>query len=187
MISTADFKTGITLDFDGTLFRLVDFQHVKPGKGAAFVRTKLKNRRTGQVLERTFRAGEKMKQAIVESKTAQYLYFTGEDYCFMDNDNYEQIFLPSSALEGEKSYLKENVEILLQFYEGKIIGVELPTFVELEVSSTVPGVKGDTVSGGSKPATLETGLVVNVPLFINEGDTLKINTGTGDYVERVAK
>ncbi|MDP7421008.1 MAG: elongation factor P [bacterium] len=186
-ISTADFSTGITLDFDGKLFKLVDFQHVKPGKGAAFVRTKLKNRKTGQVLERKFRAGEKMKQAIIDTKTSQYLYNDGSQYCFMDNETFEQIFLSPAVLEDECQYLKENIEVKLQFYEDRIIGVELPTFVELEVTSTIPGVKGDTVSGGSKPATLETGLTVNVPLFINEGDVLKIDTRKSSYVERMAK
>ena len=177
-ISTTDFSTGITLDIDGGLFKLVDFQHVKPGKGGAFVRTKLKNRKTGQVLERTYRAGEKFKQAIIDSKNAQYLYSTGDQYCFMDNETFEQIFLPVSSMEDESQYMTENLDVKLQFYEGEIIGVEMPNFVELEVTATVPGVKGDTVSGGSKPATLETGLEVSVPLFINEGDCLKIDTRT---------
>ncbi|HHV92922.1 MAG TPA: elongation factor P [Firmicutes bacterium] len=184
MISVNDLRTGLTLEIDGEVWSVVEFLHVKPGKGAAFVRTKLKNLKTGAVMERTFRAGERVARARIETKEMQYLYNSGDEYHFMDTETYEQITLPASALEGAVQYLKENMVIGIQFYEGQPIGVDLPTAVELVVVHTEPGFKGDTATGGTKPATLETGLVVQVPLFIEEGDVLKIDTRTGEYLSR---
>jgi len=184
MISVNDLRTGLTLEIDGEVWSVVEFLHVKPGKGAAFVRTKLKNLKTGAVMERTFRAGERVARARIETKEMQYLYNSGDEYHFMDTETYEQITLPASALEGAVQYLKENMGIGIQFYEGQPIGVDLPTAVELVVVHTEPGFKGDTATGGTKPATLETGLVVQVPLFIEEGDVLKIDTRTGEYLSR---
>ncbi|NMB13472.1 MAG: elongation factor P [Firmicutes bacterium] len=184
MISVNDLRTGLTLELDGEVWSVVEFLHVKPGKGAAFVRTKLKNVRTGAVAERTFRAGERVARARIDTRQMQYLYSSGDEYHFMDTDTFEQIGLPASTLEGAVNYLKENMVIGIQFYEGEAIGVDLPTAVELEVTETEPGFKGDTATGGTKPATLETGLVVQVPLFIEQGDVLKIDTRTGEYLSR---
>lgn len=184
MISVNDLKTGLTLELDGEVWSVVEFLHVKPGKGAAFVRTKLKNVKTGIVTERTFRAGEKVNRAHVETKQMQYLYSTNDEYYFMDTESYEQISLTADKLGDAPRYLKENMVIGIQFFEGDAIGVDLPTFVELEVTQTEPGFKGDTATGGSKPATLETGLVVQVPLFINEGDIIRVDTRTGEYLSR---
>ncbi|HHW02651.1 MAG TPA: elongation factor P [Thermoanaerobacterales bacterium] len=185
MISTNDLRTGVTVEIDGDVFMVVDFQHVKPGKGAAFVRTKIKNVKTGQVFERTFRAGEKLNRAVIERKTMQYLYESGETYYFMDTQTFEQIPLNKDQLGDSIKYLKENMEVMVMFYEGVSIGIELPTFVELQVIETEPGFKGDTATGGSKPATLETGAVVQVPLFINKGDVIRVDTRTGEYLSRV--
>lgn len=184
LISVNDLRTGLTLELDGEVWSVVEFLHVKPGKGAAFVRTKLKNVRTGAVAERTFRAGERVARARIDTRQMQYLYSSGDEYHFMDTDTFEQIGLPASTLEGAVNYLKENMVIGIQFYEGEAIGVDLPTAVELEVTETEPGFKGDTATGGTKPATLETGLVVQVPLFIEQGDVLKIDTRTGEYLSR---
>lgn len=184
MISVNDLRTGVTLELDGEVWSVVEFLHVKPGKGAAFVRTKLKNVRTGAVSERTFRAGERVPRARIETKQMQYLYSGGDEYHFMDTETFEQTSLRASTLEGAVNYLKENMVIGIQFYEGEPIGVDLPTAVELEVTETEPGFKGDTATGGTKPATLETGLVVQVPLFIEQGDILKIDTRTGEYLSR---
>ncbi len=185
MISTNDFRTGLTIEMEGQVYTVVEFQHVKPGKGAAFVRTKLKNLQTGAVTEKTFRAGEKMSKAHIERKTMQYLYNTGEDYVFMDMESYEQLTVDREQLGDTANYLKENMEADFMVYEGLIMGVEVPNFVELTVTETDPGFKGDTASGGSKPAILETGLIVQVPFFINIGDVLKVNTKNGEYMERV--
>ncbi|NLM52533.1 MAG: elongation factor P [Firmicutes bacterium] len=185
MISTSDFRTGLTIELDGEVYIIIDFQHVKPGKGSAFVRTKLKNAKTGATTERTFRAGEKVEQAMVDRREMQYLYNSGDEYYVMDNETYEQIALTKEQLGDNIKYLKENMNITVLMYHGKVFGVELPYFVELEVVDTEPGIKGDTASGGSKPATLETGLVVQVPFFINAGDVLRIDTRTGEYIERV--
>lgn len=185
MISTNQFKNGMTIELDGALFQIVDFQHVKPGKGGAFVRTKLKNVRTGAVIDKTFRAGEKVEQAMVNRRPMQYLYNDGSDYIFMDTETYEQISLPASFLQDETKFLKENMNVLIAMHDGQALGIELPTAVELEVAQTEPGVKGDTASGATKPATLETGAVVQVPLFVNIGDTIKVDTRTGDYITRV--
>ncbi len=185
MISTSEFKTGMTIEFDGDLFVIVEFQHVKPGKGAAFVRTKLKNIKTGGVTERTFRAGEKVDRAIMERKEMQYMYDSGDDLFFMDTETYEQITIDRERLGNDVKYLKENTNISVVFYREQIVGIELPFFVELAVVETEPGIKGDTASGGSKPAKVETGAVVQVPFFINVGDVLRIDTRSGEYMERV--
>lgn len=185
LISTNDLKTGVTVEIDGEVYMVVDFQHVKPGKGAAFVRTKIKNVKTGQVFERTFRAGEKLSRAIVERKTMQYLYSEGDVFYFMDTQTYDQVPLTKDQIGDSIKYLKENMEVMVMFYEGVSIGIELPTFVELEVTETEPGFKGDTATGGSKPATLETGATVQVPLFINIGDVIRVDTRTGEYLSRV--
>ncbi len=184
MISTNDFKTGLTIEVEGEVFAVVDFQHVKPGKGSAFVRSKLKNVRTGAVVERTFNAGEKVPRARVDRREMQYLYNDGESYYLMDNQNYEQLSLGRDQLGEAVKLLKENTNVYVLLYQGSVIGVELPNFVELKVVETSPGIKGDTASGGSKPATLETGAVVQVPFFIEVGDVLQIDTRTGNYLKR---
>ncbi|NPV42467.1 MAG: elongation factor P [Firmicutes bacterium] len=185
MISTNDFKTGVTIELDGEVYVVVDFQHVKPGKGAAFVRSKLKNVKTGGVIEKTFRAGEKIPRAHVDRKDMQYLYNSGDLYYFMDMETYEQIPLQEEQLGDSIKFLKENMQVTVMFFDGVSIGVELPTFVELEVTETEPGFKGDTATGGSKPAKLETGAVIQVPLFIEIGDVVKVDTRTGEYISRV--
>lgn len=184
MISSNDFRTGSTIEIDGDAFQVVEFQHVKPGKGAAFVRTKLRNIKTGGVVERTFRAGEKVPRARMERKEFQYLYNDGESYTFMDVENFEQISLQKSQIEEELKYLKENMNVHILTWNGNLMGVELPNSVELRVVETEPGIKGDTASGGGKPATLETGAVVQVPFFVNVDDVLIIDTRTGSYVSR---
>ncbi|MFC7394246.1 elongation factor P [Scopulibacillus cellulosilyticus] len=184
MISVNDFRTGLTIEVDGGIWSVIEFQHVKPGKGAAFVRSKLRNLRTGAIQEKTFRAGEKVSKAHIENRKMQYLYANGSAHAFMDLESYEQIELNSDQIKDELQFLKENMEVNIQTYEGETIGIELPNTVELEVTETEPGIKGDTASGGSKPATLETGYVVNVPFFINVGDKLVIDTRSGDYVSR---
>lgn len=185
MISTNDFRTGLTIEVDGAVYSVVEFQHVKPGKGAAFVRAKLKNVETGAVQERTFRAGEKVNRAHVERKEMQYLYDAGDFYTFMDLETYEQINIGHDTIGDDIKYIKENDSITVVMYKGRIIGIDLPYYVELTVADTAPGVKGDTAAGGSKPATMETGLVVNVPFFINVGDKIRIDTRTGEYLDRV--
>ena len=184
-VSTNDLKNGMTLDLPEGLFNVVEFQHVKPGKGGAFVRTKLKNVRTGAVLERTYRADEKLEQAIIDKREMQYLYTEGIDYVFMDNATYDQIQVGGEALGDSTKYLKEGDSAVLQMYNDEIVGVDLPAAVELEVTDTEPGVQGDRVSGARKPATLETGHAVQVPLFVNTGDRIKVDTRTGEYLTRV--
>lgn len=184
MISTSDFRTGLTIELDGDPWQIMDFQHVKPGKGAAFVRSKLRNLRNGNIQERTFRAGEKVERAHVETRQMQYLYNSGDEYTFMDNETYEQVTLPAASIEREILFLKENMNVNMVIVKGETLGVELPNTVELEVVETEPGIKGDTASGGSKPATLETGLTVQVPFFINVGDKLVIDTRKEEYVSR---
>lgn len=184
MISVNDFKTGLTIQVDGNLFRVIEFQHVKPGKGAAFVRSKLRNLRNGNVTEKTFRAGEKVEKAQIDNRKMQYLYASGDQHAFMDMETYEQIELPESQLEYELKFILENMEVQIISFEGEVLGVTLPNTVVLEVAATEPGIKGDTATGGSKPATMQTGLVVNVPFFVNEGDKLIINTEDGSYVSR---
>ncbi len=185
MISTNELRNGLTIELDGVVYSVVEFQHVKPGKGAAFVRAKLKNVETGGVQERTFRAGEKVNRAHVERKEMQYLYDAGDFYTFMDTETYEQINISRDIIGDDIKYLKENETITVIMYSGRIIGIELPYYVELVVADTAPGVKGDTAAGGSKPATMETGLVVNVPFFINIGDKIRIDTRTNEYLDRV--
>ncbi|MEE0510672.1 MAG: elongation factor P, partial [Peptococcaceae bacterium] len=162
----------------------LEFQHVKPGKGAAFVRTKLKNLKTGATTELTFRGGEKLPKATIDRAMMQYLYFDGDGYVFMDNNTYEQVSLTADQLQGGEKFLKENMDCQINSYNGDVLGVELPNTVELTVAETEPGIKGDTQSGGTKPATMETGVVVNVPFFVNTGDVLRIDTRTGQYIER---
>jgi len=185
LISTNDFHTGLTIELEGDIFMVMEFQHVKPGKGSAFVRSKLKNLRSGAVLERTFRAGEKVPRAHLERKEMEYLYRTGDNFCLMDLETYEQITLSGEQMGEATLYLKENEKLTVLMHEDSIVGLELPYTVELKVVEAEPGFKGDTASGGSKPAKLETGLVVNVPLFIDVGDRIKVDTRTGEYIERV--
>jgi elongation factor P len=183
-VSTNDLKNGMTLDLPEGLFGVVEFQHVKPGKGGAFVRTKLKNVRTGAVVERTYRADEKLEQAIIDKREMQFLYRDADDYVFMDTATYEQLQVSPDALGDAVNYLKETDEAILQIYGGEIVGVDLPAAVELTVSDTEPGMQGDRVSGARKPATLQTGIQVQVPLFVNAGDVIKVDTRTGEYLTR---
>ncbi len=183
-VSTNQFKNGMAVDIDGRLFFIVEFQHVKPGKGGAFVRTKLKNVKTGAVLDRTFRAGEKFEQAHLEHKKMQYLYKDDTGCHFMDNATYEQLTLTPEQLGDVMKYVKENTDVDVLTHNDIPLGVEAPFFVELEVAETDPGLKGDTATSGTKPATMETGAVVQVPLFVNVGDTLKIDTRTDTYITR---
>lgn len=184
MISTSDFRTGVTIEIDNDVWQVVDFQHVKPGKGAAFVRTKMKNVRTGAVIERTFNPNEKLPKAHVDRREMQYLYESDGEMVFMDNETYDQVNMTEEQLGDAKKFLKENMSIGVMFFQGNVIGVDLPNSVELEVIETDPGIRGDTATGGTKPAKVETGYVVKVPLFINIGDVLRIDTRTGDYIER---
>ncbi|ATO50934.1 MULTISPECIES: elongation factor P [Brevibacillus] len=184
MISVNDFRTGLTIEVDGNIYSVLEFQHVKPGKGAAFVRSKLRNLRSGNVTEMTFRGGEKVNPARIESSTMQYLYASGDDYTFMNTETYEQITFTQKQIEHELKFLKENMNVQIMQYNGETIGIQLPNTVELEVTETEPGIKGDTATGASKKATLETGFIVNVPLFVNQGDKLIIDTRTQAYVSR---
>lgn len=185
MISTNDFRNGLTIEIDGEIFTIIEFQHVKQGRGSAFVRTKLKNIQTGNVFERTFRAGEKVARAHLDRKQMQYLYQTGELYYFMDTETYEQVPVSEELVGDNKKFLKENMEVSVLFHNNTPIGIELPNFVELKVVQTEPGFKGDTATGGTKPAVVETGARLQVPLFIEIGDTIKIDTRTGEYISRV--
>jgi elongation factor P len=184
MISTNQFKNGMHIDVDGTVYRIVEFQHVKPGKGGAFVRTKLKNLRSGAVLDRTFRADEKVKFATIDKRDMQFLYREGSDYVFMDNENYEQLHVSEANVGNAVNFLKEGDTAVLPMYNNEVIGIDLPAAVELEVRDTEPGMQGDRVSGARKPATLETGLVVQVPLFVNVGERIKVDTRTSEYLSR---
>ena len=186
-ISTADFKNGITLALDDRLFQIVDFQHMKPGKGGAFVRTTIRNVRNGAVLERTFRSGERMEQAFVEKREMQYLYGDGDDYVFMDTNTYDQMNVSAKSLGDAKNYLVESMTAAVQMYGDEIIGVELAAAVDLPIAETEPGVQGDRVSGARKPATLVTGLVVQVPLFVGPDDVIRVDTRTGEYITRANK
>jgi elongation factor P len=185
VISSNDFRNGVSIELDGVAYLVVDFQHVKPGKGAAFVRTKLKNVKTGGVVERTFDAGEKVPKAHLTRREMEYLYNDGEGYIFMDIETFDQISINEEQLGSEIKYLKENMHVMVLFFQGNIIGVDFPGQVELKVVETEPGIKGDTASGGNKPATLETGAVVRVPFFVNEDDVIRVNIKTGEYIERV--
>jgi elongation factor P len=184
-VSTNDLKNGMTLDLPEGLFSVVEFQHVKPGKGGAFVRTKLKNVRSGAVIDRTYRADEKLEQAIVEKREMQYLYRDGEQYVFMDNTSYDQLHVEDASLGDAAKFIKEGDSAVLQMYKTEIVGVDLPAAVELTITETEPGVQGDRVSGARKPATVETGLTIQVPLFVNTGDRVKVDTRSGEYITRV--
>jgi elongation factor P len=184
VISVNDFKTGLTIEVENDIFTVVDFQHVKPGKGAAFVRSKLKNLRNGNIVEKTFRAGENVGRALIESRAMQYLYNSGSEFTFMDNESYDQITLDEKQLEWEKKFLIENMIINISSYQNEIIGINLPNSVELKVIETEPGIKGNTATGATKNAKVETGLTLQVPLFINEGDVLLIDTREGKYISR---
>lgn len=185
MISTNEFNNGMTIVLDGTVYQILEYHHSKMGRGGALVKTKLRDVENGGVMEKTFRGGEKVERAHVEQREKQYLYRDGDNYIFMDLETYEQTFLSTEQLEDKVNYLKENMVLNVSMYDGRPIDIELPTFVELAVANTQPGIRGNTVSGGSKPATLETGAVVQVPLFINEGDVIRVDTRTGDYLTRV--
>jgi len=184
MISAGDFRNGITFEMEGNVFQIVEFQHVKPGKGAAFVRTKLKNVINGGVVEKTFRPTDKMPKAHIERKDMEYLYNDGELYYFMDQESFEQMPLNANQLGDALRFVKENMLVKILSYKGKVFGVEPPNFVELQVAETEPGVKGDTATGAQKPAILETGAEIKVPLFIDQGDMIRVDTRTGEYMER---
>ena len=185
MISTNDFKRGTKIEYKGEPYIVLDFQHVKMGRGGAFVRAKLKGLKSGKIIEETFGAGDKVPKADLEEKEMQYLYSQDNLYYFMDNETYEQVPLTDEQLGDARLYLKENMNVYILYYKQDPIAVELPNFVELQVTETEPGVRGDTASGGSKPAKLETGATVKVPFHINEGDIIKVDTRTGEYIERV--
>ena len=184
-VSTAEFRNGLKIQIDGDPFIIVEFQHVKPGKGGAFVRTKMKSLKNGNVIDRTFRSGEKVDTPELEEKTMQYLYAADKDRAFMDTSSYEQLTMSEKQLGDSINYLKENMEIKVLYFKGQPINIDIPMFVELKIARTDPGVRGDTASGGSKPATLETGAVVKVPFYLNEGDIIKVDTRTGTFIERV--
>jgi elongation factor P len=183
-ISTSDIKNGITLKIDGGLFSVIEFQHVKPGKGGAFVRTKLRNARTGAVIERTYRSDERLEQAIIDKRDTQYLYRDGDDYIIMDQVNFDQVPVSAKSLGDAANFLKETGKAMIISHDDEIIGVELPASVELTIAETEPGIQGDRVSGARKPATLETGFVVQVPLFVGPGEVIKVDTRTGEYMTR---
>ncbi len=187
MYSTADFKTGLKIELDGKPFIITEFLHVKPGKGGAFVRTKLKNMITGQVLEKTFRAGEKVNSPNIQEKEMEYLYQDKGEFCFMDIETFDQIFLLTEQLKENRFFLKENTNVKVLIYNDRIMDIELPNFVDLEISQTEPGIKGNTVTGARKPATLQSGGVIQVPLFVNAGDTVRIDTRSQEYIERVGQ
>ena len=185
MVSAGDFRNGITFDMDGSVFQIIEFQHVKPGKGAAFVRTKIRNVISGSVTERTFNPSDKFPEAYIERKEMQYMYSDGELYYFMDMESYEQVPIDKTKLPDNFEFVKENDMVKVNSYKGSVFGVDPPTFVELRVTHSEPAVKGDTVNNTMKPATMETGVTIKVPMFIEEGDILKIDTRTGEYLERV--
>lgn len=185
-ISTADFRNGMVVEMDNDLMEIVEFQHVKPGKGGAFVRTKFKNILTGRVLEKTFRSGEKMEEARIEERKWQYLYHDGDLYHFMDPESFEQMAVNEDVVGDNAKWMKDNMEIGLMFYKEKVISTKVPFFVVLQVTRTDPGVQGDRATGGTKPATLETGAVVQVPLFLEEGTVIRVDTRTATYIERVS-
>jgi elongation factor P len=184
MYTTSDFRNGLKIEFEGEPYVIVYFQHVKPGKGGAFVRTKMKNLKTGAVLEHTFRSGDKVNKPDLEEREMQFMYKTGNQYHFMDTGSYEQIYLDEDHVGDYGNYLIENLSVKILFYRGEPIGIDLPIFIVLRIVESEPGVRGDTVSGGSKPAKLESGAVVQVPLFLNVGDKIKVDTRTGTYIER---
>ncbi len=185
MVSTSEFRNGLVVKIEGDLYTMVEFQHVKPGKGGAFVRTRLKNIKTGRVLDRTFRSGDKLEDVRLDRRTVQYLYKNDSEYVFMDTTSYEQLAVPDTIMGDGAQYIKEGLEVDVLFIGDEPVTVELPTFVNLKIVKTDPGLKGDTASGGSKPASLESGAVVQVPLFLQEGEQIRVDTRTGIYVERV--
>ena len=185
MISAGDFRNGVTIELEGTIFQIIEFQHVKPGKGAAFVRTKLKNIKSGGVVEKTFRPTEKCPTARIDRKDMQYLYNDGDLFYFMDNESYEQIAIAKDAIGDALKFVKENEMCKVCSHNGNVFAVEAPLFVELMITETEPGFKGDTATGATKPATVETGATVQVPLFVDQGETIKIDTRTGEYLSRV--
>lgn len=185
MISTADFRNGLVVIQDGDLWEIVEFQHVKPGKGGAFVRTRFKNVLTGRILEKTFRSGEKMEDARLEERAWQYLYNDGDLFHFMDPETYEQIEVGSKVVGDASDWMRENQDVSLLFHDNRVIRVNVPVAVVLKITKCDPGIQGDRASGGTKPATLETGVTVQVPLFVNEGDTIKVDTRSAEYIERV--
>jgi elongation factor P len=187
MYESSDIRKGLKIQMDGNPYTVVEFQFVKPGKGTAFTRTKIKNLKTGAVLDRTFRSGEKLEPANIEEREMQFLYQEGDNYHFMDNATYDQSFISADDIGDSGQFMPDNLNVNVMFFDDAPIGVTLPNFVELEVAHTEPGVKGDTASGATKPATLTTGAVINVPLFVEEGETLKIDTRTSEYIERVKK
>jgi elongation factor P len=185
MYATSDFKKGLKIELDGAPYVIVDFQHVKPGKGGAFVRTKLKNLLSGKVLDQTFRSGERVKRPDLLEREMQYLYREGDRFCMMDNETYEQFMLTAEQVGEALLYLTENLDVKVLFFNQQPVALEVPTFVELAVTQAEPGLRGDTATGGTKPATLESGVTIQVPLFINEGDRVKVDTRTGSYIERL--
>ena len=185
MIVAGDFRNGVTFELDGQIFQIVEFQHVKPGKGAAFVRVRMKNTITGATVERTFNPTDKMPKAHIERKDMQYLYNDGDLYYFMDVESFEQLPINAEKIGDTFKFVKENMVVKILSHKGNVFGIEPPTFVELEITETEPGFKGDTATGATKPATMETGAIVKVPLFVNQGDMIRIDTRTGEYMERV--
>ncbi|MBI4845778.1 MAG: elongation factor P [Candidatus Omnitrophica bacterium] len=185
MITASEFKGGLTLEHEGVLYVIVEYQHVKPGKGGAFVRTKMKNLRTKKVIEKTFRVEERFQEAFIEEKKMQYMYCTADTYHFMDQETFEELILNAENISEIVNFLKENMEVSGIFYKHELIEITLPTFINLKITHTEPGIKGDTAKSSYKPATVETGAIVQVPLFVNENDTIKIDTRTGTYVERI--
>ena len=185
MISTNEFRSGEAIVMDGQLWVIIEFQHVKPGKGGAFVRTKLRRMRDDSVIERTFRAGEKFEDAYIEKRTLQYLYRTADTFHLMDTTSYEEVQVPATVIGTAAGFLKENMELEGQFHEGEMIGIQPPMFVDVQIALTEPGIRGDTSKGGMKPATLETGATIQVPLFVDTGDCIRVDTRTGTYVSRV--
>jgi elongation factor P len=186
-VDTSQFRNGLKVEIDGEPYNMIFFQHVKPGKGGAFVRTKLKNLRTGRVIERTYRSGERLEEADVQDRRMSYLYQDGDSLVFMDSESFDQLSIPKEQVGDARLYLKENLEVDVILYKGNAINLELPAFVEAAITRTEPGVKGDTASGATKRATLETGAVIQVPLFVKEGEVVRVDTRSGEYVERVGR
>jgi elongation factor P len=186
VISSNDLRPGVTVKVDHDIWTVVEFLHVKPGKGAAFVRTKLKSLKTGNSIEKTFRAGERLEEALIEKKDMQYLYKAGENFTLMDNSTYEQIEVSAAQIGSKVKYLKEEMNVLIIYCDGQILGIEVPNFVELKIIETPPGVKGDTAASNNKPATLETGAVIQVPFFVNNGETVRVDTRNDSYLDRVS-
>ena len=184
-ISTADFKNGLTIEYEGKVFQIMDFQHVKPGKGGAFVRSRLKNLQSGATFDKTWRAGEGMEQALVERRNVEFLYRDGSDFIFMDMEDFEQMQLSADQVGEVAKFMKDNTPVQLTTWKGNVLGVEPPQTMEFVVAETDPGLRGDTAQGGNKPATLETGAVVTVPLFVNQGESIRVDTRSGNYIERV--